>query len=291
MKKQIVFTSAMGQDIYRYEEGKTYVTSPGGAPKGTALKRGPRGGYYYEDPSKGNVPKEVQATRTKKTSDVKAKVKTLADEGKITPDEHKKYYAQKGKNDKPLWSPHTTTISVGDSVQVHLDDKTLKDAIVREFNPDGKVSVEYETPEGERKIGTYDRSQLSPGPKAIANKIMDISYSIMDKHGDTSGSAMKKPKQREELLKALQDEGITSISQEVADALENENYHTELEILREEGMIEKSPEPEGRDAYSREAEKQGLSGDDLVGYVEDRMDGLSSDDALFNIMDKAEGNR
>jgi len=52
MKKQIVFTSAMGQQVYQYTEGKTYVASPGDAPKGTALKRGPRGGYYYEEPGK-----------------------------------------------------------------------------------------------------------------------------------------------------------------------------------------------------------------------------------------------
>ena len=58
--RQVVFTSAMGQDIYTYTEGKTYVTSPGDAPKGTALKRGPRGGYYYEEPAgKGDTTKQV----------------------------------------------------------------------------------------------------------------------------------------------------------------------------------------------------------------------------------------
>jgi len=80
MKKQIVFTSAMGQQIYAYTEGKTYVSSPGDAPKGTALKRGPRGGYYYEEPA-GKGSKSTPATKSatdtsedQKSADVMFKV-------------------------------------------------------------------------------------------------------------------------------------------------------------------------------------------------------------------------
>ena len=32
------------------KEGRQYVSSPSQAPKGVAVKRGPRGGYYYEEP-------------------------------------------------------------------------------------------------------------------------------------------------------------------------------------------------------------------------------------------------
>ena len=53
---QLIFTNAMSQDIWVMEEGKTYVSSPAGAPKGASVKKGPRGGYYYEEPAKGMGP-------------------------------------------------------------------------------------------------------------------------------------------------------------------------------------------------------------------------------------------
>ena len=74
MKKQIVFTSAMGQQIYAYTEGETYVASPGDAPKGTALKRGPRGGYYYEEPAGKGSEKEQPLVSTKGMPDWEKKM-------------------------------------------------------------------------------------------------------------------------------------------------------------------------------------------------------------------------
>ena len=70
MNKQIIFTSAVGQQIYQYSEGKTYVNSPAEAPRGIALKRGPRGGYYYDEPvnaqSKREEPKYYEKPDEKK---------------------------------------------------------------------------------------------------------------------------------------------------------------------------------------------------------------------------------
>ena len=51
MKKQIVFTNAMSQDIWTLNEGRTYIKSPNEAPEGASVKRGPKGGYYYEEPA------------------------------------------------------------------------------------------------------------------------------------------------------------------------------------------------------------------------------------------------
>ena len=45
---------------------KVYVSSPGDAPKGVALKRGPRGGYYYDEPVKGEPKKEEPSLKQKR---------------------------------------------------------------------------------------------------------------------------------------------------------------------------------------------------------------------------------
>jgi len=66
MNKQIIFTSAIGQQVYQYTEGKTYVNSPAEAPKGIVLKRGPRGGYYYDEPI-SNEPKREEPKFNKAT--------------------------------------------------------------------------------------------------------------------------------------------------------------------------------------------------------------------------------
>ena len=58
MNKQIIFTSAVGQQIYQYSEGKTYVNSPAEAPEGVVLKTGPRGGKYYDEPTNKDSKKE-----------------------------------------------------------------------------------------------------------------------------------------------------------------------------------------------------------------------------------------
>ena len=49
-KQQIIFTNAMSSNVLIFEEGRTYYNNPSEAPKGVALKRGPRGGYYTEEP-------------------------------------------------------------------------------------------------------------------------------------------------------------------------------------------------------------------------------------------------
>ena len=59
LKQEIFFTSGMGQNIWVMEEGKTYVKSPSEAPKGSAVKRGPKGGYYYDEPSGKGTSRDV----------------------------------------------------------------------------------------------------------------------------------------------------------------------------------------------------------------------------------------
>ena len=51
------------------KEGRQYVSSPSQAPKGVAVKRGPRGGYYYEEPVKKDKKETTSKLEGKLTKD------------------------------------------------------------------------------------------------------------------------------------------------------------------------------------------------------------------------------
>lgn len=60
-------------------------------------------------------------------------------------------------------------------------------------------------------------------------------------------------------------------------------YHYEYADKPGDKKPKKEKESLTREGLSKEAEEQGLDGDDLVGYVEDRMEGLSSSEALDKV--------
>lgn len=70
-----------------------------------------------------------------------------------------------------------------------------------------------------------------------AEKIMQIDRSILDKYGHMSGVDLEK--HEDEFIQAVHSAGITSISQEEADELENQNFHTALGILIKKGFLKK----------------------------------------------------
>ena len=105
-KQPLFFTNSMGQDVWIMEEGKTYVSSPAGAPEGASVKRGPKGGYYYEEPA------------GKKDIDVGKRIKqlkTARDIGTITSDEYDKAF---DKLDKATKQPQHR---VGEPVRIAPD--------------------------------------------------------------------------------------------------------------------------------------------------------------------------
>lgn len=51
--------------IFPLAEGRTYIASPSMAPKGVAVRRGVRGGYYYEEPVRREEPKKEPTTQPK----------------------------------------------------------------------------------------------------------------------------------------------------------------------------------------------------------------------------------
>ena len=71
-----------------------------------------------------------------------------------------------------------------------------------------------------------------------AEKIMQIVGAILDRYNLQSGVDLVK--HEDEFLQAVRSAGITSISQEDADELEDQNYHTALEILMRKGFLRKS---------------------------------------------------
>jgi len=73
------------------------------------------------------------------------------------------------------------------------------------------------------------------------------------------------------------------------------NYHYEYpDDNKKRPSSGKKPSEDGstdRRKLSDEAEKQGLSGNDAIGYVEDRMNGASSDEALHNVRENNNNKR
>ena len=71
---------------------------------------------------------------------------------------------------------------------------------------------------------------------ATASQIERISNTILNKYNKTTGGAMAKEPLRSEFLNAVQSK-FGKISPDTAAELENDNYHTEIEILTEAGLL------------------------------------------------------
>ena len=112
MNKQIIFTSAIGQQVYQYTEGKTYVNSPAEAPEGVALKTGPKGGKYYDEPVKKETPK-TNEKKSKSWSDSKLEIvrenppletpKIKGDWSRCFENARKEYWARKKIGQNPQY--------------------------------------------------------------------------------------------------------------------------------------------------------------------------------------------
>jgi hypothetical protein len=70
-----------------------------------------------------------------------------------------------------------------------------------------------------------------------ADKIMQIDGQILDKYHHRSSIDLLK--HEDEFVQAVKSAGITSISQEDANELEDQNFHTALEILMKKGFLKK----------------------------------------------------
>lgn len=71
-----------------------------------------------------------------------------------------------------------------------------------------------------------------------AEIIMQIDGSILEKYGSRSGRDLEKYK--DEFIQAVRAAGISKISKAEADQLEDENYHTALDILTRQGFVSRN---------------------------------------------------
>ena len=104
----------------------------------------------------------------------------------------------------------------------------------------GKDFIDKMTADEKFKWEEEEEAEAEKGNKknSRSEKIMDIDTSILDKHGKTSGRDLEQ--YRDEFLSQVRAAGINDITQEEADELEDQNYHTALGILMEARFLKRN---------------------------------------------------
>ena len=274
-KEQIIFTNAMSNNIFMFKEGRTYYNNPSEAPKGVALKRGPRGGYYTDAPvGKGKEDsidnknykldmqhKALAAKRLKITDAIKQKAtgwdefhKMVADNSEIKQIDKKLDSIAKQRTEPSSKAEPSSPAKIGKKVTLTDGRKgTIK-------STDGKfTNVEFDDGTTLTVGGGYAvdiakepsaPTEEKPEDRHVAEIITDASIMILTDANSTSGADMKKPELKQDFLDRLKAKGITKVPKGVINILENENFHTEVEILEEAGMVEDDKyENEDADLY------------------------------------------
>ena len=198
LKQEIFFTSGMGQNIWVMEEGKTYVKNPAEAPKGVALKRGPKGGYYYDEPSGGQKQEPTQGPKPEMMEDKIKKqfeagktvwVKTPEGAGQVTDisrlDSHG-IIEVRGYGENKAYAFRAGDIDLIDDNEKTLPDdgkELFEDKIARLLRTDGHV--ELVTPDGDMFIpDSIDKDGVVIGkiyPTGEEDKYRSVDLEFYDK--------------------------------------------------------------------------------------------------------------